>query len=77
MFYHDREILYDYELETSPLRQLSCDTLRIFLGKYFNTNYADVIGIALLNRLNLPYQNDIITIAQNELMKLGDPYTKK
>lgn len=54
-FYHERDIIYDYELESSPLRQLSCDTLKIFLGKYYNVNHADNIGIALLNRMTLPY----------------------
>ncbi|CAD8061200.1 unnamed protein product [Paramecium sonneborni] len=66
-FYHERAITYDYELETSPLRQMSSDTLKAFLSKNFNRNYAETINTPLLNRLNLPLPQDILNISQQEI----------
>jgi len=64
--------VYDYELEESPLRQLSCDTLRIFLGKHYYKNYTENFGVPLLNRMHLPFPNEIFATAYTELMKIND-----
>ncbi|CAD8139232.1 unnamed protein product [Paramecium octaurelia] len=66
-YYHERAITYDYEIESSPLRQMSSDTLKVFLNKNFNRNYAETINTPLLNRLNLPLPQDILSISQQEI----------
>ncbi|CAD8133127.1 unnamed protein product [Paramecium octaurelia] len=66
-YYHERAITYDYEIESSPLRQMSSDTLKIFLSKNFTRNYAETINTPLLNRLNLPLPQDILQISKQEI----------
>ena len=70
-FYHERSITYDYEIEDSPLRKLSCDTLKIYLNKHFARNYAEVINNALMSKLNLQIPIDIKSCQEN-LMNLID-----
>ncbi|CAD8124085.1 unnamed protein product [Paramecium sonneborni] len=67
-FYHERSINYDYELENSPLRQLSCDTLRNFLNKNFPKNCAENINNIFLSKLDLKFHIDIVQF-QEDLIK--------
>ncbi|CAK64390.1 unnamed protein product (macronuclear) [Paramecium tetraurelia] len=67
-FYHERSINYDYELETSPLRQLSCDTLKNYLNKNFPKNSAENMNNLFLSKLSLKFHVDIAQLSE-ELIK--------
>ncbi|KAM3139251.1 hypothetical protein pb186bvf_008661 [Paramecium bursaria] len=71
-FYHDRSQTFDYELESSPLRKLSCDTLRIFILKNYNRNLADNISAALLNRMQIPLSNELVNQCNSDLRKINE-----
>ncbi|CAD8056176.1 unnamed protein product [Paramecium primaurelia] len=70
-FYHERSITYDFEIEDSPLRKLSCDTLKIYLNKHFSRNYAETVNNALLSKMNFQIPIDIKQCQEN-LMNLTD-----
>ncbi|CAD8175338.1 unnamed protein product [Paramecium octaurelia] len=70
-FYHERSITYDFEIEDSPLRKLSCDTLKIYLNKHFSRNYAETVNNALLSKMNFQIPIDIKQCQEN-LMNLND-----
>ncbi|CAK76544.1 unnamed protein product (macronuclear) [Paramecium tetraurelia] len=64
-FYHERSITYDFEIEDSPLRKLSCDTVKIYLNKHFSRNYAETVNNALLSKMNFQIPIDIKQCQEN------------
>ncbi|CAD8118508.1 unnamed protein product [Paramecium sonneborni] len=64
-FYHERSLNYDYELDNSPLKQLSCDTLRNYLNKNFSKNIAENINNLFLSKLSLKFHVDILQFSED------------
>lgn len=59
-FYHERAITYDYELDSSPLKEMSTEILRIYLEKNYLSQLGRNLNISLLSKLELPVNNDLI-----------------
>lgn len=59
-YYTNRSLEFDFELDESPLKQLSQEILKIFLEKNYPQQFANAIGIGLLNKLSIPLENSLV-----------------
>ncbi|CAD8044741.1 unnamed protein product [Paramecium primaurelia] len=54
---------------------MSSDILKVFFNMNLNRNYAEIINTPILNQLNLPFPQDILSISQQIYLIMINPRT--